>query len=223
MGSSGVVRAQRAAVEILVPNFTWDSLGSWGIPIGSATKAFIGSTGTIAQGSATLVDAVTHRLTDGGSQVAGVWFDQPVTVAASGVRIKFNFTLSGEADGFAVALLSTASYPTEPALGSNGGNLGMINGAGLYLEFRTWDSDGLWLTPYGQNMHNGSKLYSSTWTGTHSLDVSISTGGAVDVLLDGASILSVAGVAIPTEAWVGIIAATGGATQTVTVSGGEIS
>ena len=192
---------------------------------GDAEYAVFGSANTartLLQGSASHANTTTTSMTTGGGQVSGAWYNQPLSLASTRT-ISFTSTMSaGGADGFTVAFLSTASYPSAPALGSTGGNLGIINGAGLYIEFITYTTDALRITPFGQSMHYGSNLYSSDWSGTHTISVRVTSAGLVTVRYDGAQIASQT-VAIPATAWVGVTSATGGSSEVHSVSLGIVS
>lgn len=221
---TGVGSAQLYQNELNLYEYLFPEVQFWGIDVGLRfVKDIFGTTNsgyTTLLGTATNTDAVSTRLTNSSSQVAGAFYNTKRDMN-NYTWIEFDYTLSsGGADGFTVAFLSSTNYPSAPALGGGGNFIGIIDGQGLYIEFRTWSYDGLWITPFGQVAHHTDTGYRNSWDGTHKVRVDVQ-GNTVTVKLDGTTIHT-GTYAKPANAWIGVTAGTGAGSQTLSVYNGKL-
>ncbi|WP_307623791.1 choice-of-anchor D domain-containing protein [Streptomyces sp. V3I7] len=157
---------------------------------------------------------------------------QGTAVPSARLRARFRATIGGGtgADGLALLLLD-ASRATPTSLGAGGGGLGY---AGLPGVAVTLDTHRNGSEPSGNFVGvatGGTTLptYTATSTavpdlrsGTHALDVSVTTAGHLVVRIDGTQVIDKA-VALPRNVLVGFGGATGSATDKHTVDGVRVT
>ncbi|MGW5664935.1 choice-of-anchor D domain-containing protein [Streptomyces sp. NPDC003758] len=155
---------------------------------------------------------------------------QATPVPAARLRAHFTASIGGGsgADGLAFLLLDPAKT-TPTSLGADGGGLGYAGLPGVAVTLDTYANAG---DPSSNFVGvatggNGDRLqYAATSTaipslrsGTHTVDVTVTTAGHLLVSLDGKQIIDTP-VTLPQNVRVGFSGATGGATDNHTVLGG---
>ncbi|MER5467068.1 hypothetical protein [Streptomyces sp. NPDC002685] len=155
--------------------------------------------------------------------------------AVPSARLKATFTAAigggTGADGLALLLLDAAKA-TPTALGAGGGGLGYAGLPGIAVTLDTHRNTGDRSANFVGVAVGGTGspfTYAATSTavpalrtGTHVVDVTVTTAGHVLVAVDGTQVIDTA-VALPQNVLVGFAAATGSATDNHTVRGVKIT
>ncbi|MFH8733531.1 MULTISPECIES: choice-of-anchor D domain-containing protein [unclassified Streptomyces] len=158
---------------------------------------------------------------------------QNAPTASAGLKVSFTSTIGGGtgADGLALMLLDP-SKTTPTALGFGGSGLGYAGLPGIAVTLDTYRNTG---DPSANFVGvatggNGAPFqYAATSTavpalrtGTHTVDVSVTTAGHLLVKVDGTQVIDTA-VTLPPNVLVGFAGATGGLTDKHTVGGVSIT
>lgn len=179
-------------------------------------------------GSAKLEGASLVLTTATGNQAGSAFW--PVQSDPRNLNIEFQISIGGGsgADGLALVIADASKGATATSLGEKGGGLGFAKIPGFAVAFDTYKnsvnpsnnfagiSDGAsgagllhWLSTFN--------LTQSLRSGTHSVKVS-TAGGAIAVTVDGTKLGSLA-LTLPSSAYIGFSAGTGGLTDRHAISG----
>ncbi|MEX0172651.1 choice-of-anchor D domain-containing protein [Streptomyces sp. LMG1-1-1.1] len=157
---------------------------------------------------------------------------QATPVPSARLRARFTATLSGGtgADGLALVLLD-ATRATPTSLGNGGGGLGFsgLPGVAVTLDtYRNGNDPSANFVAVSTGGTGTTLRYAATSTsvpalrtGSHVIDVNVTTAGRLIVLVDGTQVIDVA-ITLPPNVLVGFSAANGGLTDRHTVSGVRI-
>ncbi|QGF23870.1 lectin-like domain-containing protein [Raineyella fluvialis] len=175
----------------------------------------------------TVLSGTTVTLTsDGQLGAAGLMYNS-TAVAPQGVHAVFSVQISGNhptgADGLAFALLDAgAAKPTAPGLAGSG--LGINGLTATYFSMATWSAWGINSSNYagvgttsggtGLNYLSSTTAIPPLRTGTHNVDVRITSANHMVVKVDGQQVQDTLVPNLPPKVYIAFGGATGGATDT---------
>ncbi|GAA4633021.1 hypothetical protein GCM10023196_068900 [Actinoallomurus vinaceus] len=182
------------------------------------------TTSTWGYSGYTTVSGSTATLTQDGQKSGAGTFVNAIPVPPRGLHVTFTAQIGGAhptgADGLTVALLD-ASTATSTSIGAAGAGLGVAGLPAVFAALDTWPSGPGNVAGVGTAKPGSATLtYLKTTTaipplrtGTHAVDVRVTTASHMVVQIDGRQVLDVA-VTLPPKVLVGFTGAVGGSTDT---------
>jgi hypothetical protein len=196
---------------------------------GTSTLPPVGDSSWTANGFTTLSGTTATLTTDGQKFGAGSLVNSRA-VSPVGLHATYTVQIGGTgttgADGLTLALLD-ASTATPTSLGGQGSGLGVVGLPGTFVDLDTYPNNGINSYNFAAIGTSAAGATTPTWlgnnvsipalrTGTHTVDVTVTTASHIVVKLDGTQILDMAAT-LPAKVLVAFTAGVGGVTDTHSV------